>query len=165
MPLAPDPDPLHLGRTPEVVSVLRPRPPTRLPSPLARLLARGRRTVDLVIPVPRIRPIYLPAMRTLASALSLHAPASNRRRPRLATEENQPRSDRGKKTEEDFVKGEWFEEDPEENHPVSNRPLHTGFISPLSTSYPRPHNRSPMVMGEATIIPLSPAKSKPCLSV
>ena len=132
MRLPPGPDPLHFGRTPEIAPVLRPTPPTRLPSPLARLLARGRRTVDLVMPVPWVRPIYLPAMRTLASASSLHAPASRRWRPRLATEENKPRSDRGKKTEEDFMNDEFFEEDTGEEHPISNRRFQPSFISPLT---------------------------------
>ena len=88
------------------------------------------------MPVPWVRPIYLPAMRTLASASSLHAPASRRWRPRLATEENKPRSDRGKKTEEDFMNDEFFEEDTGEEHPISNRRFQPSFISPL-TPYAR----------------------------
>jgi len=66
-------------------------------------------------------------MRTLASASSLHAPASRRPCPRLSTEENQPRFSRGKKTEENSINGELFEEDTGRRK--------SNFISALSTQF------------------------------
>jgi hypothetical protein len=66
-------------------------------------------------------------MRTLASASSLHAPHQDNGAPRLATEENPPRSKRGKKTEEELKMGKFSKKTPEKKIQFQ-----TGAFNPVS---------------------------------
>ena len=133
MGFAPLPDPLHVGRVPEVIAIGRLTQPAPLTGGLAGATASRCATVKLASPVMGVRREEKTAARALAAAgREIHRAPSRKKMRRAGQSKNlQPQG----RTREEGRKnlGLKAEENPKEENGISNRQDYPTFISPLTT--------------------------------
>ena len=136
MGFAPLPDPLHVGRVPEVIAIGRLTQPAPLTGGLAGATASRCATVKLASPVMGVRREEKTAARALAAAGGeIHRAPSRKKMRRAGQSKNlQPQG----RTREEGRKnlGLKAEENPKEENGISNRQDYPTFISPLTGQHP-----------------------------
>ena len=134
MGFAPLPDPLHVGRVPEVVSIGRLTQPAPLAGSLAGATAVRCATVMLASPVMGLRREEETAAPALAAAgREIHRAPSRKKTRRAGQSKNlQP----PRRTEEEGRKNLGLnpEENPREEDGISNRQDYPTFIPPLTST-------------------------------
>jgi len=138
MGFAPLPDPLHVGRVPEVVSVGRLAQPAPLTGGLAGAAASRSAAVELAAPVMgpgREEKIAAPA---LAAAGRENHRAPSRKKTRRAGQSKKLPPPRRIEEEGRKNLGLKAEENPREEDGISNRQDYPTFISPLTLIQPNP---------------------------
>ena len=132
MGFAPLPDPLHVGRVPEVIAIGRLTQPAPLTGGLAGATASRCATVKLASPVMGVRREEKTAARALAAAGREIHRAPSRKKMRRAGQSKKlqpPRRTREEGRKNLRLKAE---ENPQEENEISNRQDYPTFIPPLT---------------------------------
>ena len=134
MGFAPLPDPLHVGRVPEVISIGRPAKPAPLAGGLAGATAIRGAAVKLASPVMGLRREEETAAPALAAAGREIHRAPRRKKTRRAGQSKNLQPPR--RTEEEGRKNLRLkaEENPQEENGISNRQDYPTFIPPLTVN-------------------------------
>ena len=133
MGFAPLPDPLHVGRVPEVIAIGRLTQPAPLTGGLAGATASRCATVKLASPVMGVRREEKTAARALAAAgREIHRAPSRKKMRRAGQSKNLQPQGRTREEERKNL-GLKAEENPKEENGISNRQDYPTFISPLTS--------------------------------